>query len=183
MAIFEYFPVQIRKAAKDNMSEDEQVKMCFVAGSSMFSSKDYVVITSRRVLVMDERTIGVLGKSYVNIKENVPLDKITNIEIFKTVANKIFGQSNMGLQIERYKYLIKNGREKEIKAAVGEAAGLIPSGMRRVTPPDLPEMAQPQVLRHFTRLSSGWKSKSRISIRSARGYIIYKGRFMPGKVE
>ena len=42
--------------------------------------------------------------------------------------------------------------EGEVKAAVGEADGLIPSGMRRATPPDLPEMAQPQVLRHFTRL-------------------------------
>jgi glycine dehydrogenase subunit 2 len=43
--------------------------------------------------------------------------------------------------------------EKEVQAAVGAAEDLLPPTMRRETPPDLPEMAQPQVLRHFTRLS------------------------------
>jgi len=43
--------------------------------------------------------------------------------------------------------------EKEVRDAVGEAKALIPSNMRREQSPDLPEMAQPQVLRHFTRLS------------------------------
>ncbi len=43
--------------------------------------------------------------------------------------------------------------EKEVQAAVGDAKERIPSNMRRAAPPDLPEMAQPQVLRHFTRLS------------------------------
>ena len=71
MAVFEYLPAQIRRAAKENMSQDEQVRMCFVGGSSLFASKDYVVITSGRVLVMDERTIGALDKSYVNIKEKI----------------------------------------------------------------------------------------------------------------
>jgi glycine dehydrogenase subunit 2 len=45
------------------------------------------------------------------------------------------------------------GAEAEIKAAVGEADDLIPPNMRRVQPPDLPEVAQPQVVRHYTRLS------------------------------
>jgi len=43
--------------------------------------------------------------------------------------------------------------EPEITASVGDGASLIPAGMRRSTPPRLPEMAQPSVLRHYLRLS------------------------------
>jgi hypothetical protein len=118
MAVFEYLPVQIRRAVQENISQDEQIKMCFVAGLSLFSSKDYVVITSRRVLVMDERTIGCLGRSYVNVKENVPIDQITSVDISKTFMNKLLRQSNMGLQVEGHKYLINNGNKREIEAAV-----------------------------------------------------------------
>lgn len=117
MAVFEYLPEQIRRVVLENITQGEQIKMCFVAGLSMFSSKDYVVITDRRVLVMDERTIGCLGKSYVNVKENVPIDQITSIDISRSPMNRLLGQASMGLQIERYKYLISNGSAKEIKAA------------------------------------------------------------------
>jgi hypothetical protein len=119
VAVFERLPVQIRRVVEENISQDEQIKMCFVAGLSLFSSKDYVVITSRRVLVMDERTIGCLGRSYVNIKENVPIDQITSVDISRTFANKLLGQSSMGLQVEGYKYLINNGSKKEIEGAAG----------------------------------------------------------------
>ncbi len=117
MAVFEYLPVQIRKAVLDNMSQDEQVEMCFLAGSAMFSSRDYVVITSRRVMVMDERTIGCLGRAYVNVRENVLIDQITTVDISRTFINKLLGQASMGLQADRYKYLIRNGSRKEIQAA------------------------------------------------------------------
>jgi len=117
MAVFERLPVQIRKAVRERMSQGEQVKMCFLAGSSMLSSKDYVVITSRRVLIIDERTIGCLGRSYVNVRDNVSIDEITSVDISRTFMSKILGQANMGLQIDRYKYLISNGAKKEIEAA------------------------------------------------------------------
>jgi hypothetical protein len=117
MAVFEYLPMHIRRAVQENISQDEQIKMCFVAGLSLFSSKDYVVITSRRVLVMDERTIGCLGRSYVNIKENVPIDQITSVDVSKTFMSKLLRQLNMGLQVEGYKYLINNGSKREIEAA------------------------------------------------------------------
>ena len=124
MAVFEYLPVQIRKAVLDNMSQDEQIEMCFIAGSSLFSSRDYVVITSRRVMVMDERTIGCLGRAYVNVRENVPIDQITSVDISRTFMGKILGQASMGLQADRYKYLIKNGSRKEIEAAAELIADL-----------------------------------------------------------
>jgi len=117
MAIFEYLPEHIKKTVLEHISQEEKVKMCFLAGSSLASDKDYVVITSKRVMVMDERTIGYLGKSYVNIKEDVPIDQISSIEIYKTFSNRILGQSSMGLQVDRYKYLIKNGGRNDINKA------------------------------------------------------------------
>jgi hypothetical protein len=115
MVVFERLPERIRKTAQENMSQDEQIKMCLVAGSSI--SRDYVVITSQRVLVIDERTMGTLGRTYVNVKENVPIDQIIAVDVSRTFMNKLLGQSSMGMQIERYKYLINNGSKKEIQAA------------------------------------------------------------------
>jgi len=43
--------------------------------------------------------------------------------------------------------------EEEIKATVGEAESYIPEKMRRKDMPKLPEVGQPQVLRHFLHLS------------------------------
>jgi len=43
--------------------------------------------------------------------------------------------------------------EKEIKAKVGEAKSCLPEKMRRKVAPKLPEIAQPQILRHFLHLS------------------------------
>lgn len=117
MVVFERLPERIRKTAQENISQDEQIKMCLVAGSPMSSSRDYVVITAQRVLVMDERTMGTLGTSYVNVKENVPIDEITAVDISRTFMNKLLGQSSMGMQVDRYKYLINNGDKKEIQAA------------------------------------------------------------------
>lgn len=124
MAIFEYLPEQIKKAVLGHISKDEQIKMCFIAGSSLISDKDYVVITNKRVMVMDERNLGYLGKSYVNIKEDVSIDQITSIEVSSTFRNKLFRQLNMNLQVDRYTYLIKNGDMNEIKKAVALIKGL-----------------------------------------------------------
>lgn len=43
--------------------------------------------------------------------------------------------------------------DKEIREAVGTPEALVPPGLRRRRPPALPEISQPQVLRHFLRLS------------------------------
>jgi glycine dehydrogenase subunit 2 len=43
--------------------------------------------------------------------------------------------------------------EPEIRAAVGDVLAGLPDFMRRKQPPALPELSQPQALRHYTRLS------------------------------
>ena len=40
-----------------------------------------------------------------------------------------------------------------IRKAVGEAAKLIPAGLARKTPPNLPELSEPEVQRHYLHLS------------------------------
>ncbi|MGB9595828.1 MAG: hypothetical protein ACPL7B_06060 [Candidatus Poribacteria bacterium] len=118
MAEFECFPEHIRKAVLEHILPNENVEMCFVAGSSLSFSKDFVIITSKRVMVIDERTMGYLGKLYVNIKEDVLIENIESIEIYKSPINKLFGQASMGLKVDRYKYLINNGSAGEINKAV-----------------------------------------------------------------
>ena len=43
--------------------------------------------------------------------------------------------------------------EEEIKSLVGDAHSLIPEGLRRETPPALPQLAEVEVVRHYIRLS------------------------------
>jgi glycine dehydrogenase subunit 2 len=43
--------------------------------------------------------------------------------------------------------------EDEVAAQVGDVLSTIPAGVRRQSPPKLPELSQPQVVRHYLRLS------------------------------
>jgi glycine dehydrogenase subunit 2 len=43
--------------------------------------------------------------------------------------------------------------EEEIRARVGDARSLLPAGMAREAPPALPELSEPDVLRHYLHLS------------------------------
>jgi glycine dehydrogenase subunit 2 len=43
--------------------------------------------------------------------------------------------------------------EQGVREQVGDVADTLPTGLRRATPPALPELAQPEVIRHYLRLS------------------------------
>jgi len=47
----------------------------------------------------------------------------------------------------------REGRRGQIFDAEGDATSLIPESMRRATPPELPELSEPDVLRHYLHLS------------------------------
>jgi glycine dehydrogenase subunit 2 len=49
--------------------------------------------------------------------------------------------------------LLVPAAEEDMQAAAGDVLAALPEGMRRKQPPGLPELSQPQVLRHFMRLS------------------------------
>jgi len=59
--------------------------------------------------------------------------------------------SEMGRKGERG--IAVSEAEDEVQAAVGDAESYVPEKMRRKELPQLPELAQPQVLRHFLRLT------------------------------
>ncbi len=43
--------------------------------------------------------------------------------------------------------------EKEIQDKIGDGVSILPEKLRRKTPPGLPEVSQPRIVRHYTRLS------------------------------
>ena len=57
------------------------------------------------------------------------------------------------LSSEGERGLIPPEVEQEVVAAVGDGVSAVPAELRRSTPPGMPELSQPQVLRHFLRLS------------------------------
>src|SRR4051794_35821221 len=54
--------------------------------------------------------------------------------------------------------------EPEVQDAVGDAADLVPAGMRRTTPPALPELSEHDVLRHYLHLSQETQGMIGISL-------------------
>lgn len=59
----------------------------------------------------------------------------------------------MEMSVEGQRGIMVPGAEEEIEKIVGDADQLIPKHMLRKEAPDLPEVSQPQILRHFLHLS------------------------------
>ena len=127
MAQFELLPSEIQKVAKKSLATDEEVKMCFLAGSLMFSSPDYVIITTERILVLDERNLGSLSISYVNVLCDVLVANIIKINLSRSFKNKIFGQANLYVQTDGCKHLINNVSSRDAKQAVKLLSALMES--------------------------------------------------------
>lgn len=118
MAEFKFFPENIKKAVLDHIPEDENVEMCFVAGSRFSLDKEYVIITPKRVIVVDERPLGSLGRSYVNIRGDLAIKDITSIRVRRTLMDRLFGLSSMQLELKDYRYIISNSSSGDIDRAV-----------------------------------------------------------------
>src|SRR5881628_3640526 len=59
----------------------------------------------------------------------------------------------MELSREGRRGLVVPEAEQEVRDRVGDAASLLPPAMRRVERPALPELSEPDVLRHYLHLS------------------------------
>jgi hypothetical protein len=124
MAQFELLPTDIQAAVKAHIIPDEKIKMCFLAGS-VFLGPEYVVITSRRIIVMNVRNIGSLSESYVNVRCDVPFTDITKINTDRSFKNKLLGQTNISIQINGYEYLINNANRREANQALELLSSLV----------------------------------------------------------
>ena len=85
----------------------------------MFSGGDYVILTDRRILMMDERPFGSLSASYVNIQWDIPLDRILSIETERRLWHRLFYQMTLKIQVDDRVYVVHNVSYREGQKALG----------------------------------------------------------------
>ena len=117
MADFHRLPFRIQEATQAQLSADEQVRLCTLGRSSLLNP-DFVVITSDRVLVLEERQMGSLSASYVNIRCNLLFAQITEVKLDQRLKHRIFGQAALEITVNGDKYLINNISYRDAKHAM-----------------------------------------------------------------
>ena len=117
MAEFHRLPFRIQETTQAQLSADEQIRLCTLGRSSLLNP-DFVVITSDRVLVLEERQMGSMSASYINIRCNLPFSQITAIELNQSLKHRIFGQAALEITVNGDKYLIDNISYRDAKRAM-----------------------------------------------------------------
>ena len=98
MAEFANMPPRIQKIVNAQLCEDEQVCLC-VLGRSNLLRPDFVFITTRRVLVLDERHIGSLAVSYANVRCNVPFTEIRDVKLVRRFKHRLLSQARLEISV------------------------------------------------------------------------------------
>ena len=122
MADFHRLPFRIQETTQAQLSTDEQIRLCTLGRSSLLTP-DFVVITSDRVLVLEERQMGSLSASYINIRCNLLFAQITGVKLDQSLKHRIFGQAALEITVNGDKHLIDNISYRDAKRAMT----LIPS--------------------------------------------------------
>lgn len=117
MADFHRLPFRIQEATQDQLEADERIRLCTLGRSSLLNP-DFVVITSDRVLVLEERQMGSLSASYINIRCNLLLTQITGIKLDQSLKHRIFGQAALEITVNGDKHLINNISYRDAKYAM-----------------------------------------------------------------
>ena len=117
MADFHRLPLRIQETTQDQLGADEQIKLCTLGRSSLLNP-DFVVITSDRVLVLEERQMGSMSASYINIRCNLSLSQITVIELNQSFKHRIFGQAALEITVNGDKHLINNISYRDAQRAM-----------------------------------------------------------------
>ena len=107
MAEFENLPTRIQQLAKAELQQDEKIKFC-VLGRSSLLRPDFVLITSQRVLVLDEKFMGSIAISYANIRCNVLFREISSVKLARMLKHRLFGQARLEIYVKRNIYWIDN---------------------------------------------------------------------------
>ena len=117
MADFHRLPFRIQEATQDQLEADERIRLCTLGRSSLLNP-DFVVITSDRVLVLEERQMGSLSASYINIRCNLLLTQITGIKLDQSLKHRLFGQAALEITVNGDKHLINNISYRDAKYAM-----------------------------------------------------------------
>lgn len=117
MAEFDRLPSRVQETVQSQLAADERIQLA-VLGRSNLLSPDFVIITSHRVLVLDERQIGSLSASYINIRCNLTYSRITGVRLDRRFKHRIFGQACIEIKVNGNRYLINNLSHREAKRAL-----------------------------------------------------------------
>ena len=107
MAEFANMPPRIQKIVHTHTCEDEHVYLC-ILGRSNLLRPDFVFITSRRVLVLDERYIGSLAVSYANVRCNLLFTEICGVKLIRHLKHRLLYQAKLEISVIRNVHWIDN---------------------------------------------------------------------------
>ena len=107
MAEFANMPPRIQKTVQAHICEDEEVRLCILGRSSLLRP-DFVFITTRRVLVLDERYIGSLAVSYANIRCNLLFTEIRDVKLVRQLKHRLLSQARLEISVVRNVHWIDN---------------------------------------------------------------------------
>ena len=107
MAEFTNLPPRIQKTVRAQIGEDEDVCLCLLGRSGLLRP-DFVFITTRRVLVLDERYIGSLAVSYANIRCNLLFTEIQDVKLVRQFKHRLLSQARLEISVLRNVHWIDN---------------------------------------------------------------------------
>jgi hypothetical protein len=107
MAEFTNMPPRIQKTVRAQIGEDEAVCLCLLGRSDLLRP-DFVFITTRRVLVLDERYIGSLAVSYANIRCNLLFTEILGVKLVRQFKHRLLSQARLEISVLRNVHWIDN---------------------------------------------------------------------------
>ena len=107
MAEFTNMPPRIQKTVRAQIGEDEEVCLCLLGRSDLLRP-DFVFITPRRVLVLDERYIGSLAVSYANIRCNLLFTEIRDVKLVRQFKHRLLSQARLEISVLRNVHWIDN---------------------------------------------------------------------------
>ena len=107
MVEFANLPPRIQKIVQAHICEGEHIYLC-VLGRSSLLRPDYVFITSRRVLVLDERYIGSLATSYANVRCELLLTDICGVKLVRDFKHRLLHQAKLEISVVRNVHWIDN---------------------------------------------------------------------------
>ena len=116
MVVYENLPGQIKRVAETELQQNEHIDLC-VLGRSSVLHPDYVIITSLRILVIDEREMGSLALSYSNIRCNLFYSEIIAVKLARLLKHKLLGQARLEINVKRNVHWIDNLNYSEAKQA------------------------------------------------------------------
>ena len=116
MADFENLPNRIQRIAKSELQPDEQICLC-VLGRSSLLHPDFVLITTLRVLILDEKYMGSLAISYANIRCNVFFSEISAVKLARLLKHRFFRQARLEINVKRNSFWIDNMSLREARRA------------------------------------------------------------------